>query len=75
MLVARGTLPLAMFGPSGYGYLIGRIITPMLIIQAGAPFMVAVLADKLSDAVALSAVAAFAALSLACFCVMRNRTA
>ena len=73
MLIARGTLPLAMFGPSGYGYLIGRIITPMLIIQAGAPFVVAVVADKLSDAVALSAVAAFAAVSLACFCVMRNR--
>lgn len=75
MLVARGTLPLALFGPAGYGHLIGRIITPMLIIQAGAPFVISVLASKLSDPAALSVIAVFALLSLGCFAAVHRNAA
>lgn len=41
--IARGTLPLALFGPSGYAKLMGRLAMPSLIAQAAAPSMGAVL--------------------------------
>ena len=41
MTIARGAVPLAMFGPTGYGRVIGRIARPALLLQALAPFAVA----------------------------------
>jgi len=41
--IVRGTLPLALFGPAGYASLIGRLAFPMLIGQAAAPSVGAVL--------------------------------
>ena len=37
--ICRGTLPLALFGPAGYGARIGRINAPVRIGQAFAPFL------------------------------------
>ena len=37
MWVARGTLPLALFGPEQYATLMGRLAFPSLIVQALAP--------------------------------------
>ena len=37
MWVARGTLPLALFGPDRYATLMGRLAFPSLIVQAMAP--------------------------------------
>ena len=37
MTIARGTLPLALFGPSDYAILLGRLALPSLIAQAVAP--------------------------------------
>ena len=37
--VIRGTLPLALFGPRGYGSLMGRLGLPSLIAQALAPWL------------------------------------
>ena len=36
--IARGTLPLAVFGPERYPVVMGRIAMPSLIAQAAAPF-------------------------------------
>ncbi|MCF3936247.1 MFS transporter [Acuticoccus sp. M5D2P5] len=41
--IARGTLPLALFGPAGYARLMGRIAMPSLIAQALAPSLAALL--------------------------------
>ena len=38
MTVARGTLPLAVFGPAGYGARQGLIGAPARLLQALAPF-------------------------------------
>jgi hypothetical protein len=38
MTIVRGTLPLALFGPEGYGVRIGRILAPAKLGQAVAPF-------------------------------------
>jgi hypothetical protein len=35
--IARGTLPLALFGPRDYARVIGRLAFPSLIVQALAP--------------------------------------
>ena len=37
MWIARGTLPLALFGPERYATLMGRLAFPSLIVQALAP--------------------------------------
>lgn len=36
--IARGTLPLALFGPSRYPVLMGRLALPLMIAMAAAPF-------------------------------------
>jgi hypothetical protein len=70
--IARGTVPLALFGPSGYGRLIGRIAGPWLAMQSAAPLVLAFVAERASDAAALALVCAFALAALACFVVIRR---
>jgi hypothetical protein len=70
--IARGTVPLALFGPSGYGRLLGRIAGPCLAMQSAAPLVLAVVAEGLSDAAALALVCAFALAALACFVAIRR---
>ena len=72
MTIARGTVPLALFGASGYGRLVGRIGGPFLVVQAVAPVCMSYVAERASDGMALLVVAAFAAASLLCFAAMRR---
>jgi MFS family permease len=72
MTIARGTVPLSLFGPSGYGHLLGRIAGPYLIIQSAAPVVMAFLVERASDRAALACAAAFAALALVCFLAIRR---
>jgi hypothetical protein len=39
--IVKGTLPLALFGPSGYASLMGRLAMPTLLAQAVAPALMA----------------------------------
>jgi MFS family permease len=73
MTIARGTVPLALFGATGYGRLIGRIAGPYLVVQAAAPVCLSFVAERTSDAVGLLVVAAFAIAALACFAAIRPR--
>jgi len=70
--IARGAVPLALFGATGYGRTIGRIAGPALIITAIAPVVVAFVAERVSDPAALGLAAGFAALSLTCFLLVRR---
>jgi MFS family permease len=45
--VARGTLPLSLFGGKGYAAMMGRLAMPSLIAQALTPSLGAILADWL----------------------------
>jgi MFS family permease len=49
MTIARGALPLQLFGPEGYGRVLGRIARPALIVQALAPFAVSLAIERFSD--------------------------
>jgi predicted MFS family arabinose efflux permease len=71
LTIARGTVPLTLFGAAGYGRLVGRIGGPFLVVQAIAPVAVTYVAEHFSDAIGLTMVAVFAAAALACFAVIR----
>jgi hypothetical protein len=70
--IARGAVPLALFGPAGYGRIVGRIARPALIITAVAPVVLAFVAERASDPVALAVAAAFGMVSLMCFLAVRR---
>jgi MFS family permease len=73
--ITRGAVPLALFGASGYGRLIGRLAGPFLAMQAAAPLAMAFVIERTSDPAAVAAAAAFCAMALTCFTVIRRPAA
>jgi MFS family permease len=72
LTIARGAVPLTLFGAAGYGHLMGRIAGPYLVMQAIAPLVLAFVAERASDPAVLAVVAAFAATSFIGFVAMRR---
>jgi MFS family permease len=72
MTIARGTVPLSLFGAAGYGRLVGRIGGPFLVVQSVAPVVLTYVAERSSDVAGLALVAAFAAVALICFAAIRR---
>ena len=70
--IARGAVPLALFGAAGYGHLMGRIGGPFLVMQAIAPLVLAFVAERTSDPAVLAVVAAFALLAFAALAAIRR---
>ena len=70
--ITRGSLPLALFGADGYGRLMGRISGFWLVMQSAAPLVMAFVAERASDAIALALAAGFAVVALACFAAIRR---
>jgi predicted MFS family arabinose efflux permease len=68
LTIARGTLPLAIFGPRDYGYRLGILGAPARIAQAAAPLAFSVLIDDLGGRVLIVSsglsILALAALSM-----------
>jgi MFS family permease len=46
LTIARGTLPLLIFGPAGYGLRTGLISAPARILQGGAPLLFSLVLDE-----------------------------
>ena len=44
--IVRGALPLALFGPAGYGAVLGLLATPVLVVNAAAPTLFAFVVDR-----------------------------
>jgi MFS family permease len=63
--IARGTLPLALFGASGYAALMGRLAMPSLLAQAAAPWVGALLLERIGAHGTMAVVASVAALNVA----------
>jgi hypothetical protein len=72
LTIARGAVPLALFGAAAYGHLMGRIGGPYLVMQAIAPLVLAFVAERSSDSAVLAVVASFAAISLIAFATVRR---
>jgi MFS family permease len=70
--ITRGAVPLALFGASGYGRLMGRLAGPFLLMQSAAPLIMAFVIERASDAAALALAATFAAVALICFVSLRR---
>jgi hypothetical protein len=51
LTIARGTLPLAIFGPQNYGYRLGIIGAPARMMQAAAPLAFGLLIDVMGSRV------------------------
>jgi predicted MFS family arabinose efflux permease len=63
LTIARGTLPLAIFGPENYGYRLGIIGAPARMAQAAAPLLFGLLIDAMGARVLIVS----SALSLSAF--------
>src|SRR5690348_11938813 len=70
--ITRGAVPLALFGASGYGRLMGRLAGPFLLVQSAAPLVMAFVVEHTSDPAALALAAGFAAAALMCFLSIRR---
>jgi MFS family permease len=46
LTIARGTLPLALFGAAGYGLRVGLLAAPARILQGGAPLLFSLVLDR-----------------------------
>jgi len=53
LTIAKGTLPLALFGPAGYGLRTGVLSVPARVAQAGAPLLFGLLLDRVGLGVLL----------------------
>jgi MFS family permease len=69
LTIAKGTLPLALFGSAGYGLRTGLLSAPARVAQAGAPLLFGLLLDRfgtgvliLSGGLAMASFVALAAL-------------
>jgi predicted MFS family arabinose efflux permease len=63
--IARGTVPLALFGPAGYAALMGRIALPVQVAQAAAPFAAALVLERAGAEALTASLAGLSAASLA----------
>ncbi len=73
MTIARGTVPLAIFGSDNYGYRLGILGAPARIAQAAAPLLFGLLIDRLGSAtLILSSALSFAGLVALCLVPMKK---
>jgi hypothetical protein len=63
LTIARGTVPLAMFGPANYGYRLGILGAPSRVAMAAAPLLFGILIERYGAGVLVfSSLLSFAAL-------------
>jgi predicted MFS family arabinose efflux permease len=72
--IVSGTLPLVLFGSSGYGRRLGLISAARLIASAAAPFAFSLLAGAAGTAIGVAAAAAVGVLAVAVFGLLWSAT-
>ena len=75
LTIARGTLPLAIFGPQNYGYRLGIIGAPARMAQAAAPLAFGLLIDAMGSRVLIVSSALSLAALLALFLLRKTPVA
>jgi MFS family permease len=75
LTIARGTLPLAIFGPENYGYRLGIIGAPARMAQAAAPLVFGLLVDTMGSRVLMVSSALSLAALLALFLLRQQPAA
>src|ERR1700684_2566626 len=74
LTIARGTLPLAVFGPQNYGYRLGIIGAPARMAQAAAPLAFGLLIDTMGSRVLIVS-SALSLAALLALCLLRRQRA
>jgi predicted MFS family arabinose efflux permease len=74
LTIARGTLPLAIFGPQNYGYRLGLIGAPARMAQAAAPLAFGLLIDVMGSRVLIVS-SALSLSALVALCLLRQQPA
>jgi predicted MFS family arabinose efflux permease len=74
LTIARGTLPLAIFGPQNYGYRLGLIGAPARMAQAAAPLVFGLLIDVMGSRVLIVS-SALSLSALVALCLLRPEPA
>jgi MFS family permease len=74
LTIARGTLPLAIFGPENYGYRLGLIGAPARMAQAAAPLAFGLLIDSMGSRVLIVS-SALSLAALVALCLLRQQPA
>jgi MFS family permease len=75
LTIARGTLPLAIFGPKNYGYRLGLVGAPARMAQALAPLVFGLLIDVMGSRVLIVSSALSLSALLALFLLRREPAA
>ena len=75
LTIAKGTLPLTLFGPEGYGWRQGLIAAPSRLAQAAAPFLMALAIDGLGQGALYLSSALVLAACFALFTLPRSTAA
>jgi MFS family permease len=75
LTIARGTLPLALFGPTGYGLRTGILAAPARILQGGAPVLFGLVLDRGGPLAALLLSGSLTALSFLALLALSAATA
>ncbi len=71
LTIARGTLPLSIFGPENYGYRLGIIGAPARTAQAMAPLLFSLLIDVMGSKVLIVS-SVLSLLALAALCLLKQ---
>jgi hypothetical protein len=74
LTIARGTLPLAIFGPENYGYRLGIVGAPARMAQAVAPLAFGLLIDIMGARILIVS-SALSLAALAALCLLRQKPA
>jgi MFS family permease len=72
MTIARGTLPLALFGAAGYGLRTGLLGAPARILQGGAPLLFGLVLDRSGPLAALLLSGGLMGLSFLALLILRE---
>jgi MFS family permease len=71
LTIARGTLPLAIFGPQNYGYRLGLVGAPARMAQAAAPLAFGLLIDVMGSRILIVS-SALSLSALLALCLLRQ---
>ena len=61
--IVRGTVPLALFGARGFGEMLGRLSIPIVVMNAAAPALLAILVQTFGSGPAMGVLAVIAVLA------------
>ena len=75
LTIARGTLPLTLFGPAGYGLRTGILAAPSRVLQGVAPLLFGLILDDAGPRFALAVSAGLMVLSAVALLVLRTTAA